>query len=39
LLKPPRSGARKIFFENRMLFIGMIPLKKSFNQTIFFFFD
>jgi hypothetical protein len=36
LLKPPRSGARKIFFENRMLFIGRVPLKKSFNQTIIF---
>jgi hypothetical protein len=38
LLKPPRIGARKIFFENRMLVVDRVPIEKSFNHTLIFFY-
>jgi hypothetical protein len=39
-LKPPSLGARKIFFENRMLhFILLrVPIEKSISQTLILFF-
>ncbi len=42
LLKPPHLGARKIFFENRMLYILFwVPIEKSIIQTLilFYWFD
>jgi hypothetical protein len=39
-LKPPRLGARKIFFENRMFYILFrVPIEKSIGQTLILFFD
>jgi hypothetical protein len=41
-LKPPRLGARKLFFENRMFVILLwVPIEKSIIQTLllFYWFD
>jgi hypothetical protein len=38
-LKPPRSGARKIFIENRMLFVAGYLSKNRSIKLVFFFVD